>query len=106
MKPAPALLRLPTVTEKSGLPSSTLYLRIQQGLWPRPVSLGDRAVGWPSNEVDAVVAARIAGQSNDEIRALVKRLHKARVPFADLATAQFERAQEERDADDGLGDAA
>ena len=100
MKTVPALLRLPTVTERSGLPPSTLYLRIQQGLWPRPVSLGDRAVGWPSNEVDAIVAARIAGRSNDEIRALVKRLHRARVPFAD-----FEGAQEERDANDGLGDA-
>jgi prophage regulatory protein len=35
-------------------------------------------VGWPSPEVDALLSARIAGKSEDEIRALVDRLHAAR----------------------------
>ena len=39
------ILRLPAVKAGSGLSRSTVYLYIKQGLWPRPVSLGARAVG-------------------------------------------------------------
>jgi prophage regulatory protein len=53
-------------------------LRVSQGLWTKPVSLGARAVGWPSDEVDVLNAARIAGKSDDEIRELVSKLEAAR----------------------------
>lgn len=72
------ILRLPAVKSESGLSRSTIYLRIAQGLWPKPVSLGARAVGWPSSEIAAINAARIAGKSDDEIRELVVRLEAAR----------------------------
>jgi len=72
------ILRIPAVKFESGLSRSTIYLRVSQGLWTRPVSLGARAVGWPSDEVDAINAARIAGNSDDEIRLLVKKLEAAR----------------------------
>lgn len=72
------ILRLRSVKAESGYPRSTLYLRISQGLWTKPVSLGERAVGWPADEVAAINAARIAGKSDTEIRALVERLHAAR----------------------------
>jgi prophage regulatory protein len=42
------------------------------------VSLGARAVGWPSGEVAAINAARIAGKPDEEIRALVVKLEAAR----------------------------
>ena len=70
--------RLPAVKSESGLSRSTIYLRISQGLWTKPVSLGSRAVGWPSGDVAAINAARIAGKSDDEIRALVAKLVAAR----------------------------
>lgn len=73
------ILRLPSVKAESGLSRSTLYLRISQGLWTKPVSLGGRTVGWPSDEVAALNAARIAGQRDDEIRALVRKLEADRV---------------------------
>lgn len=72
------ILRLPDVKSESGLSRSTLYLRITQGLWTKPISLGGRAVGWPSSEVAAINAARIAGQPDQDIRALVARLESAR----------------------------
>jgi prophage regulatory protein len=72
------ILRLPAVKAQSGYPRSTLYLRISQGLWTKPVRLGTRAVGWPSNEVAALNAARIAGKTEAEIRLLVDRLVSAR----------------------------
>ncbi len=72
------ILRLPAVKAESGLSRSTIYLRISQKLWTRPVSLGARAVGWPSDEVAAINAARIAGKRDEEIRALVESLEAAR----------------------------
>lgn len=72
------ILRMPTVKSESGLSRSTIYLRVSQGLWTKPVSLGARAVGWPSDEVDALNAARIAGNTDDEIRLLVAKLEAAR----------------------------
>lgn len=73
-----AILRLPAVKSASGYSRSTIYLRISQGLWPKPVSLGPRAVGWPAGEVSTLNAARISGKSDDEIRTLVAELESAR----------------------------
>ena len=72
------ILRRKQVQAETGYSRSTIYLRITQGLWPKPVSLGARAVGWPAGEVAAVNAARIAGKSDDEIRALVVTLETER----------------------------
>ena len=72
------ILRLPGVKTQSGLSRSTIYLRISQGLWTKPISLGARAVGWPSSEIEALNAARIAGKTDAEIRELVVRLEAAR----------------------------
>lgn len=75
---ATIILRLPTVLLERGRSRSAHYLDIQQGLFTRPVSIGLRAVGWPSGEVEALNAARIAGKSDEEIRELVVKLEAAR----------------------------
>lgn len=80
---ANTILRLPAVKAETGASRSTIYLRIQQGLWPKPVRLGPRSVGWPACEVAAINAARIAGLSDQEIRGLVANLEAAR--YASLA---------------------
>lgn len=72
------LLRLPTVKAETGASRSTIYLRIQQGLWPKPVKLGPRSVAWPASEVAALNAARIAGMADAEIRVLVATLEADR----------------------------
>ena len=72
------LIRLPAVKDKTGLSRSTIYLRIEQGFFTKPVALGPRCVGWPAGDVDAINAARIAGKSDTEIKALVSRLHASR----------------------------
>lgn len=74
--------RLPAVKFASGYSRSTIYLLIARRLWVRPVRIGARAVGWPSDEVEALNAARIAGKSDDEIRALVVMLESARKSLA------------------------
>ena len=73
------LLRLPAVKAQSGYSRSTIYLRISQGLWTKPVSLGARAVAWPAGDVAALNAARIGGRTDDQIRALVLKLEAGRL---------------------------
>lgn len=72
------ILRLPEVKSQSGYSRSTVYLRISQGLWTKPVSLGGRSVGWPANEIASLNAARIAGKNDSQIRELVKKLEATR----------------------------
>jgi len=72
------ILRLPKLLHQSGYSRSTLYQRIADGLWTRPVPIGPRAVGWPDTEVTSLIAACIAGRSPDQIRALVLKLQTAR----------------------------
>lgn len=45
------ILRLPAVKTSTGLSRSTIYLRMTQGTFPKPVSLGGRAVGWLEAEI-------------------------------------------------------
>jgi prophage regulatory protein len=47
-----SILRLPAVKARTGLSRSTVYLRISQGNFPKPVSLGGRAVGWVEAEIN------------------------------------------------------
>ena len=54
------ILRLPAVKTNTGLSRSTIYLRIAQGAFPKPVSLGGRAVGWLESEVQDWLQGRIA----------------------------------------------
>ena len=53
-------LRLPEVMARTGLSRSTIYVRLEQGRFPRPVSLGGRAVGWIEAELDEWMRERIA----------------------------------------------
>jgi prophage regulatory protein len=81
-----AIYRLQQVKAETGHKSSaSIYGAIRDGLFTKPVPIGERAVGWPSNEVTAINAARIAGRSKDDIRALVARLHQQRQQCAALA---------------------
>lgn len=55
-----SILRRPEVEGRTGLSRSTIYLKIAQGSFPRPVSLGPRAVGWVSAEIDAWIEQQVA----------------------------------------------
>ena len=55
-----SLIRLPAVKERTGLSRSTIYNRISQGTFPRPVGLGGRAVGWLQSEVEAWIEQRVS----------------------------------------------
>jgi prophage regulatory protein len=54
-----AILRLPAVKARTGLSRSTIYLRVSEGSFPKPVSLGDRAVGWLEADVQQWLQRRV-----------------------------------------------
>ncbi len=56
---AHTILRLPEVKARTGLSRSTIYLRMSEGAFPEPISLGARSVGWIESEINAWIAQRI-----------------------------------------------
>lgn len=53
------IIRLKEVIDSTGLARSTIYKHISEGTFPKPVSLGDRCVGWVDSEVHDWILARI-----------------------------------------------
>ncbi|CAE6825355.1 AlpA family phage regulatory protein [Paraburkholderia sp. 1N] len=47
-----AILRRKQVEREVGLSRSTIYQRIKDGTFPRPIRLGARAVGWRAGDID------------------------------------------------------
>lgn len=45
------MLRLPQVLERTGLSRSTTYAMISDGVFPKPIKLGKRAVGWIESDI-------------------------------------------------------
>ena len=75
-----SIYRMPAVKAETGHRShASIYNAINAGTFTKPVKIGERSVGWPSEEVQAINAARIAAKSDAEIRELVNRLHAKRV---------------------------
>lgn len=72
------LFRRPIVEQATGESRSTIYRKIKAGLFTKPVSIGGDRVAWPANEVQAIINARIAGKSEEEIKQLVTELEAAR----------------------------
>jgi prophage regulatory protein len=54
------ILRLPQVVEATGETRSTIYKRISEGEFPKPVKLGAKSVGWVEDEIAAYNERRIA----------------------------------------------
>ena len=59
------IVRLPAVQARTGLGRSTIYVRLAEGSFPRPVQLGARAVGWIESEVDEWIRKQIALSRGD-----------------------------------------
>jgi len=54
--------RLPSVLARVGRSRASLYRDIAAGLFPAPVKIGARAVGWDVRAVDRWISERFAGQ--------------------------------------------
>jgi prophage regulatory protein len=72
------ILRIKAVQQTTGIGVSTINYHVSQGLYPQPIKLGEKMKGWLTSEVLAIKAARIAGQSNEQIKVLVQQLEAKR----------------------------
>ena len=54
-------MRLPTVKGRVGMGRTTIYEKIKDGSFPKPVSIGDRSVAWDSFEIDKWIEKTIEG---------------------------------------------
>jgi prophage regulatory protein len=54
------VLRFPAVKAITGLARSTIYLKIGRNEFPKPISLGDRAVGFLQSDIEKWLQQRIA----------------------------------------------
>lgn len=61
-----AILRLPAVKSRTGLSRSTIYLRIKEGTFPTPISLGARAVGWIDSEIEKWLEKQIESSRSEQ----------------------------------------
>ncbi len=58
---ATKILKLPAVCERTALSRSSVYLKIADGTFPRPIKLGgSRAVGWVESEIQEWIEKQVA----------------------------------------------
>tara|TARA_B110000438_G_C15814928_1_gene651505 strand:+ start:183 stop:605 length:423 start_codon:yes stop_codon:yes gene_type:complete len=65
------LIKKTEVLALVGFSKSTLHVRINNGLMPPSVPLGERAVAFVQHEIQVVLAAQVAGRSDEDIKQLV-----------------------------------
>lgn len=53
------LLRRPDVEKKTGLSRSTIYKRIDEGTFPKPIPLGGRLVAWLETDIQDWIKQRM-----------------------------------------------
>ena len=70
MKSASNILRLNDVEARIAINRRTLYYWIDRGLFPRPINLGPRTVGWLAHDIDAWIAEKVRA-SRDPAAVLV-----------------------------------
>ncbi|NOJ11286.1 helix-turn-helix transcriptional regulator [Vibrio splendidus] len=64
------LMRLKEVTQITGISRSSLYKYLNEGKFPRPVSLGARSVAWVDHEIQAWITTKMKQRNNKAIQYL------------------------------------
>lgn len=54
----PRILRMTLLQQKVGLCKASIYNRIKDGTFPRPISLGGKSVGWLESSIDQWILER------------------------------------------------
>ena len=54
------MLRMPQAQDATGESRSTIYKKIAEGTFPKPVKLGPKSIGFVEDEIAAYNEARIA----------------------------------------------
>ena len=57
-KPVTKMLRMPEVVDRCGYSKPSIYRLIKVGKFPRPRKLGERAIAWPEDDIQAWLDSR------------------------------------------------
>ena len=57
------ILKLREVMDVTALSRSSIYAYISKGVFPKPIPLGEKSVGWLSSEILAWISERAAQRS-------------------------------------------
>ena len=63
---ANAILRFPQVIKITGLPRSTIYAKLADDNFPRPIKLGERSVGWIEEEIQDWINQQIEASRSSQ----------------------------------------
>ena len=55
----PKILKLPEVMEATALSRSSIYAYCSENRFPKPVTIGRRAVGWLESEISAWIDQKV-----------------------------------------------
>ncbi len=89
------ILRIKQVMARSGRGRSSIYQGIQDGTFPAPIKLGERAVGWVDSEINNWIENRIAASRNTEGQFAAKVVQfsaKASAPLNHVAGSEVSHA--------------
>ncbi len=79
------LIRRPEVEQLTGYRRSSIYARINQGMFPPPITIGARSVAWIADEVQQVTGALINGKTQEQLKGLVTELIQRRSEYENNA---------------------
>lgn len=74
-----SILRLPDVIIRTGLSRSSIYNAIKSGNFPDRVSLGPRATGWRSTDIDEWIESRINVNNPPRKTNITKRISRTTI---------------------------
>ncbi len=60
------ILKLPAVIERVGLSRSSIYAYAARGQFPKPVPVGEKAVGWLENEIENFLTQRAEARTQTQ----------------------------------------
>lgn len=63
-QPLCRLIRRPEVEKLTGRSRSSIYKGIEDGTFPKPVKIGQRAVAWPDSVIRNWIAEKVQGTSD------------------------------------------
>ena len=72
------ILRYKDIAKDYKIPRGSCYESQYKGLLPLPIKIGQRSVGFIKEEIEQVIKLRIAGGSDEQVKALVRKIHAAR----------------------------
>jgi len=67
-QPKPRLVRMPEVTPRVGLCKASIYNRMNEGTFPRPVSIGGGRVAWLESDIDEWIEQRLVESAHSSQR--------------------------------------